>query len=244
LEDDPLKSLAAGVTEGALDWTEQKVKDLVKRFKDRKLAFIKNSDNIERVKEERKSSEFLILRQFVPKGTKYSIQIQMGLTLRRIADDQHRAMELRNIIKRTFGNSGLHVAEVTQIGLTNQLLTRLVELYPKPEEVTDKLHYFLDHIEDLAIFVKNDSVASAIASLIPTRIDSYTIHLMILCGSGFATNVVLDVLKQIEAHPRKYIIEMLREGPQIAAFIFTPELKARISHWSDSLDFAEDSDKT
>jgi hypothetical protein len=235
LGDDPLKSVTQGVTLGALEWTEQKIKDLVKQFQNRQLAFIKSADNIELVKEELRSSEFSILRQFIPKKTKYSIQIQMGLALRRIANDQPRAMELRNRIQRTFGDSGLHVAEITQIGLTNQLLTRLVGLYPKPEEVTNKFLYFLDHIEDLAIFVRNDSVPSAIASVILTRIESYTIHLMILFGSGYATNVVLDVLKQIEDHQRKYVIEILREGPQIAAFTFTPELGAKISHWSDPI---------
>jgi len=233
LQDDPIESLAAGATKGALEWTEQTVKDLVKQFRNRQLAFIKNADNIELVKEERKSSEFSILKQFIPKGTKYSIQIQMGLALRSIAENKTRAMELRGRIGRTFGESGLHVAEITQIGLTNQLLTRLVGLYPKPEEVTDKLLYFLDHVEDLAIFVRNDSVPSAIVSVIPARIESHTIHLMILFGSGYATSVVRDILKQLEDHPRKYVVEILREGPQIAAFIFTPELGGKISHWSD-----------
>ena len=234
--DDPLKSATQGVTLGVLEWTEQKVKDLVKQFQNRQLAFIKSADNIELVKAERNSSEFSILKQFIPKGTKYSIQIQMGLALRMTADDQPRTNELRRKIQRTFGDSGLHVAEITQVGLTGQLLTRLVELYPKPEEVRDKLLYFLDHVEDLAIFVRNDSVSGAIASVIPTRIESYTIHLMILFGCGYATGVVRDVLKQLKDHPRKYIVEIFEEGTlQITAFIFTPELKEKITHWSDSI---------
>lgn len=235
MEEDPLKSLTEGATKGILDWTEQKVKDFVKKFQDRKLAFIKNPDNIELVKEERRSSEFSILKQFVPKGTKYSIQIQMGLALRQISDDQDRAIELVDRIRRKYGLSGLHVAEITQIGITSQLLTHLVELYRDPQEVTKRLVYFLDHIEDLVIFVKKDHNASAMARVILTRIESFTAHLMILFGSGYARVTLEEILTEIEKDPRKYVIEIRKEYLQTTAFMFTPELKKKITHWSDSI---------
>lgn len=231
---DPIESASEGATLAVLEWTEQKVRDLVKQFQNHKLAFIKNAENIELVKEERKSSEFSMLKQFVPKGP-YSIQVQMGLALRQIANDQKRAEQLADRIYKTYGYSGRHIAEITQMGITNQLLKHHVELYRKPEEVTMRLTYFFDHIEDLVIFIRNTDKPNAIVSVILTRIESFTAHIMILVGSGYAQNVVLKILKIIKDETRGYGIEVRQEGLQIMAFVFTPELKARISHWSDSL---------
>jgi hypothetical protein len=231
---DPIESAAKGATSAVLDWSEQKVRDLVKQFRNHQLAFIKNADNIELIKQERQSSEFSILKQFVPKGP-FSIQVQMGLALRQIARDQPRTMELKGRIQHKYGPPGLHVAETTQIGITSQLLTHLAKLYSQPEEVTKRLVYFFDHVEDLVVFVKKTDIPNAIAKMVLTRIESFTAHIIILFGSGYASDVVLEILKEIKKDDRGYVIEVGREGLQTTAFIFTPELRAKISHWSDSI---------
>jgi hypothetical protein len=230
---DPLKSVAQGVTAAGIEWSEQKVRDLVKQFQNRKLAFLKNADNIELVKEERKSSEYAILKQFVPET--YAIQVQMGLALRRIATDQGRVIPLVDKIRRKYGRKGLHVAEITQVGITNQLLTHLVELYRDTPEVITRLTYFLDHVEDLVIFVRSFDKPNAIVTEIVNRIESLEAHMMILFGSGYAQNILDKTLKIVENEEREYVIERRREGVQTIAFIFTPELRANISHWSESI---------
>lgn len=234
MAEDPIRSAAEGVTLGALEFSKQQLLDWLKQFRNKKLAFIKNADNIQLVKETRNSSEYSVLKEFVPEGP-YSIQVQMGLALRQIANDQKRAEQLADRIYKTYGYSGRHIAEITQMGITNQLLKHHVELYRKPEEVTMRLTYFFDHIEDLVIFIRTTDKPNAIVSVILTRIESFTTHIMILVGSGYAQDIVLKILKIIKDETRGYGIEVRQEGLQIMAFIFTPELKARISHWSDSL---------
>lgn len=233
--DDPLAAVSEGATKALLEWSERKVLDFAKKFRNRELAFVRNSDNIDLIKEERQSSEFSILKQFVPKGP-LSIQVQMGLALRQIARDQPRTMELKGRIQHKYGLPGLHVAEITQIGITIQLLTRLTKLYSRPEEVTKRLMIFFDHIDDLVVFVKKTDTPNAIAKIVLNRIESFPAHIVILFGSGYAQDVVFDILKLIKKDGRGYVIEVLREGVQITAFIFTPELKARISHWSESIE--------
>jgi len=235
LGDDPLAAVSEGATKALLEWSERKVLDFAKKFRNRELAFVRNSDNIDLIKEERQSSEFSILKQFVPKGP-LSIQVQMGLALRQIARDQPRTMELKGRIQHKYGLPGLHVAEITQIGITIQLLTRLTKLYSRPEEVTKRLMIFFDHIDDLVVFVKKTDTPNAIAKIVLNRIESFPAHIVILFGSGYAQDVVFDILKLIKKDGRGYVIEVLREGVQITAFIFTPELKARISHWSESIE--------
>jgi hypothetical protein len=62
---DPLESAAKGATEGALGWTEEKVKQLARKFKDRKVAFVQNPETIEVAKEQRNSSEWGLFRNYV-----------------------------------------------------------------------------------------------------------------------------------------------------------------------------------
>lgn len=231
---DPIKSAAHGATLATIEWTEQKVHDLVKQFRNRQLAFIKDADNIELVKEERESSEFFVLRQFVPKGP-FSIQVQMGLALREIADDQDRIKQLVDRIRQKYGYPGLHVAEITEIGITSQLLGHLTKLYSRPDEVTERLVFFFGHIEDLVIFVRRDDIPKAIARMVLTRIESFTAHMMIIFGSGYARDVVIEILDEIDKDPRGYAMDVRRAGPQITAFILTPELKAKVDHWSESI---------
>jgi hypothetical protein len=230
---DPIASAAKGATLAGLEWTEQKVRDLVKQFNNRKLAFLKDADNIELVKEERKSTEFSILKQFVPEA--YIIQVQMGLTLRQIAADQVRVQSLRGKIARKYDSKGLHVAEMTQVGIMIQLLTHLSGLYRDPVEVKKRLDYFLDHAEDLAIFVKTSDKPKAVVPLIVARIEAQDAHIMILFGCLSAQNIVNRVLNLLKEEPRNYPFETYQEGEQTIAFIYTPELRAKISHWSESL---------
>jgi len=235
---DPVKSAAEGATAAAIDWTEQKVRDFVKQFLNRKLAFIKDEGNIELVKAERKSTEFSILSQFVPKS--YIIQVLMGLALREIATDQNRVIPLVDKIRRKYGREGLHIAEITQVGITNQLLTHLSQLYRDPPEVTKRLIYFLGHAEDLVIFVRSTDKPNAIITKIIVRIQAAETHIIILFGSGYAQGIVDKVLTQLEDEaPGEYVIERRREGMQIIAFIFTSEVRGNISHWSDSLSVDE-----
>lgn len=239
---DPVESAAHGATAAAIDWTEEKIRDLVKQFLNRKLAFIKDEENIDLVKAERKSTEFTILSQFVPKT--YIIQVQMGLALREIATDQNRVIPLVDKIRRKYGRDGLHIAEITQVGITYQLLTHLSQLYRDPPEVTKRLTYFLGHAEDLVIFVRSTDKPNAIVTKIIVRIEAAETHIIILFGSGYAQGVVDKVLTQLDGEaPGEYVIERWREGVQIIAFIFSSELRGNISHWSDSLSTDEKSVK-
>lgn len=232
---DPIESASKGATEGFLDWTEEKVKNAAKQFLNRKLAFIKDSENIELVKGQTGSSEFALLGRFIPKGGAVEIQVEMGLALRQIRGDQYRVTDLVKKIMAKYDTKGLHIAELTEIGIITQLLTRLTELYPDPEETSKRLTYFLDHVEELVIFVKAEDFAATIAKLIMTRIEAYTAHLMIGLGSGYASEVLHEALSRITKDKRKYFVEVTTQQYQTVAFIYTPELRARVAEWPDFL---------
>jgi hypothetical protein len=134
-----------------------------------------------------------------------------------------------------YDTKGLHIAELTEIGIITQLLTRLTELYPDPTETSKRLTYFLDHIDELVIFVKAEDFPSSIAKLILTRIEAYTSHLMIGLGSGYASDILHEALQRVVKDKRKYFVEETHQEYQTIAFIYTPELRARIAEWPDFL---------
>lgn len=218
---------------GALEWTEEKIRDAVKQLLNHKLAFIKEARNIELVKDSQKSSEFSILKQWIPKG-EYHILVNLGLALRKIADDQERVKDLVTKISRKYDARGLHIAEITEVGITHQLLTHLTEIYAEPEEVSRRLGFFFERVEDLVIWVKSSSNAKTLVKLICTRIEAIEAHIIILFGRGYANTVVESILKELSKDSRGYIIDSRKEGIQMTVFIFTPEMRAQITHWSDS----------
>jgi ribulose 1,5-bisphosphate carboxylase large subunit-like protein len=57
------ENVTAGVTKGVLVWSEEKVKDLVKKFKNRKIAFIKDEEIIESLKNDENNSEFKVFKK-------------------------------------------------------------------------------------------------------------------------------------------------------------------------------------
>ena len=232
---DPIESASKGVTEGFLEWTAEKVKNAAKQFLNRKLAFIIDADNIDLVKSEKNSSEYALLGQFIPKGGPIEIQVQMGLALREVRGEEYRVNDLVKKLVAKYGPAGLHVGELTEIGIITQLLARLTKLYSNQEETAKRLGYFLDHIGELAIFVRAEDFPNTIAKQIMLRIEAYTSHLIIALGSGYATGVLRKALQKVRKDDRKYYVEETFEQAQLIAFIYTPELKARISEWPDFL---------
>lgn len=235
MSNDPIESASKGATEAFLDWTEEKVKNAVKQFLNRKLAFIKDADNIELVRSESHSSEYALLGQFIPKGGAIEIQVQMGLALREMRGDDYRVTDLVKKLLAKYDVEGLHVAELTEIGIITQLLARLTKLYSNPEEVAKRLSYFLNHVEELVIFVRAEDFANSIAKLIMMRIEAYTSHLIIALGSGYAAGVLRKALEKVRSDARGYFVEEASQQAQVVAFIYTPELKARVAEWPDFL---------
>ena len=74
----PLTSAAEGITKGTISWGEEKIKNLVSSFINRKLIFINNKNTIDLVKEQLKSGDWSLCKQYI-KNNDLKILVQMGL---------------------------------------------------------------------------------------------------------------------------------------------------------------------
>jgi len=228
---DPLESASKGFVEGILEWSSEKIPEIVRRFRDGELAFVKDRNNIDLVRAQKESAEYKLLSPYVAKG-KLSILLQMGLALRQIENDPEKLEDLRQKIYGKFGTTELRIAELVKIGIVTQLLTYLVKIFRNPKDVESRLTSFLNQVDDLALFIKKDDLVEGKANLVMLRVDANPAHMAIIFGTGNAKPVVLKILRRIKGNPRNFLIEIQEEGNQITAFVFSPETRERLAHWA------------
>ncbi|MEA3513951.1 MAG: hypothetical protein U9R34_00580 [Nanoarchaeota archaeon] len=119
---DPIESAAKGVTKGALEWTNDKLKPWVVKLRNKELAFIRDSETIETAKEQRKKGEYTFFSKYVA-DEKLRVLFQMGLTLRNLEKSGNiktlRFLKVK--IRNTHKREGLHIAYFVQNGLFSEI---------------------------------------------------------------------------------------------------------------------------
>lgn len=68
--DNPLEDIISATTKGAtkgfLEWSDSKISNLIKAFKNKKLAFIEDNEFINRIKQQRKKGEWAFFKTYTP----------------------------------------------------------------------------------------------------------------------------------------------------------------------------------
>ena len=238
--DDPLETAAKGAVEGGLEWSSEKLWKLVEKFRNRELRFVEDRKNIESVRAQRETAEYKFLQEYLPKGY-LRILCLMGLALREMVRDKDRMNELVSDIFQRYGTSGVHITELVQMGVITELLTRLVKLFQSPSDVQKRLTSFLEQIDTLTLFVRKEDakLVDSKSRLVKEQVNTNPIHMMIVFGSGHAKTVVKNIIKKLEIDPRHYIVEVHEDKFQITTFVFGPELKQKLTHWSDLIAMQE-----
>lgn len=209
-EEDPIEKIVAGATKGGLDWGSSKIREFVERFKNRELVFIEDYETIELVKEIRQKSEWDLFDRYVEEKDQ-RLLIQMGITLRSLEGDSEKLQNLRSKITKRYGARGLHLAQFVQ----NQILTKLVNSmvedgYKKPD-IEDNIKKFLDDIDKFTLFIKNEDDVDDTIDTIITRIKANVPNVLILFGSGKASDKVEEVVEKLEEKNIDYRVKTYKE---------------------------------
>jgi hypothetical protein len=183
---DPIESAAKGATEGALGWTEEKVKQLARRFRDRKVAFVQNPETIEVAKEQRNSSEWGLFRNYVD-DERLHILFQMGLTLRRVEKNKSQCDHLRDRIVKKYGAEGLHIAQFVQNGLFGKYIANILDKGLTIDQIALEIRQLFKNIEITNSYIQSYSNVAKEAAKIVTRIQSHNPSTYIISGSKSAT---------------------------------------------------------
>ncbi len=202
----------------------------------RRFAFVEDKPTAETIQKQKGTSDCVICR-FLPRGY-LRVIVSIGLALRQMEKSPPAVAKLKDNIYEQYGGQGLRAAELVQIGIVSQLLARLAKIYSNPKDVERRLVAFLEQVEQLATWVSKEDIKDfkRVADLVRVRVDTNASQMVILLGRAEkATAAVLRILHDLKSDPRKYHIEIDQSGYQTTAYVFSPEIRARLADRWDAV---------
>lgn len=206
---DAIESASKGATEAFLEWSEEKVKQLVRKFKDRKIAFVHNAETVEIAKEQRQTSEWELFRMYV-NDQRLHILFLMGLTLRRLEKNKKQREDLRGRIVKKYGVEGLHIAQFIQNGFFPKYLGTILERATTPDELKLEIKDLFENIEITNSYIQNTDNVKKEADTIVTRIQSNSPRTYIISGSRLAMDKCKEVKNVVMGRISGYKEELYR----------------------------------
>jgi len=193
---DPIESAAKGAVKGALEWTEEKVVELIKRFKDRDLYFVQDAKIIDLAKELREKGEFKFFKKYV-KDKDYRILFMMGLTLRTLEEEGKDFGPLVIKIHKRYGRDGANIAHFVENGLFSKYVGHLLEIISSEEELKEEIEYAFENINNVVAFISQKDKPKQKADEIVTKIQAHSPEIFIISSVGVAKSNCEKVKKMV-----------------------------------------------
>jgi hypothetical protein len=202
-----IKSVSEGVTKGALEYTEDRIKLLVKKILNRDLYFIQDADTIDVVKEMRKTEEFEFFKENV-QDKNLRILFSMGLTLRKLEKERKPIEPLRKKILKKYDAKGLHIAQFVQAGLFYKYLGILSNELMTREKIKKEINELFENIENICVFIQTgDSSKDKVREII-TKLDAHSPKIFVACSAGTAMEKCEKTKKDVIKGIRNYSCEI------------------------------------
>lgn len=220
---DPVVSATEGVTRGVLGWTTDKIKEYVLKFRDNELAFIDDVETINTAKQQRKTSEWGVFKEYID-DPDLRILFQMGLTLRKLEKHNRRLESLREKIKNKYRLKGLHLAQFIQNGFFLRYYTYLLEKGITPKELKTAVPNMLKNIENMVIFISQSDDEVIKVDQITTKIYSHSPDVFIICSTKSAMGKCENIKKTVMKRITGYEVELYKTDIKEIYFLNKIEL--------------------
>lgn len=142
----------------------------------------------------------------------------MGLTLRKLEDDEERLRNLRDKIFQKHKVKGLHIAEFIQNGILNRYIGILLEEISSIEDLEKNIDEILKNIEEHIIFVQGTSKEAEIIRKANTIVDSCSPYIFIIAGFKSAAKIVVKITGSIKIILKDYEFEKFSTGKKEILF--------------------------
>lgn len=208
--EDISEGIAKGVVEGFLNWGEDFIKKLALKFRDKKLGFIQDEKTIIRVKEQYKSGELSIYKEYV--GDKEILfLLQMGLTLRGLEkeNEEERRMKLRTKIFNKYKLKGLHIAQLVENGILNRYLGILIDNIVSVQKFKEDIVSILQNIEKHVLFVQTKDNERDVIKKTLMITTTHSPMIFILSGIGSAAKIVKNCELKLKEVLKDYDLEKI-----------------------------------
>lgn len=221
--DSPITDAAEGAVKGALGFGKEQLERLVKKIINKELAFIEDEETIQEVKTQREKPEFKLYRKYV-KDTALKLQIQMGLTLRELKkqNEMKKLADLRTKLVKKYGDKGLHVSELVQLGLVSRYAYLVIGSTTTDKIVEERIEELLNDIEKYVIFIQARDTIQALKRKVLTKIDANNPNAILMLSNGkesiSKTEKLIGTVKP-EIHGYKFETQLEQETGQRYDFL-------------------------
>jgi len=215
--EDPVSSAVEGATKGFLEFSSEKIILWIKKFKNKELAFIQNTQTIELVREQYNSGESKFYKNYV-NDTRLLFLIRLGLTLRKLEEDKERQQNLRDKIFQKYKTEGLHIAEFVQSGVLNRYTGILIEELNSIENLQNEIEEVLKNIEKYTLFVKADSNKYEILKKVNVKAITNSPCIFIVSGFKNAAKLVSESVEDLKFLLKEYEFERFSSGEKEILF--------------------------
>ena len=207
---DPVESAAKGATQGFMNWSEDFIRGLASKFRNKELAFIQDESTIKRVKEQYRSGEMALYKEYVD-DKEILLLLQMGLTLRSLArsNEEERRRSLRTKIFNKYNVNGLHTAQFVENGILNRYVGILIDDISSIDKFKEDLMEVLKNIEKHVLFVQYKNDERYIIKQALTIVASHSPMVFILSGISSAAEIVRNCETKLIELLKNYELEKI-----------------------------------
>ncbi|MFH1257164.1 MAG: hypothetical protein V1494_07805 [Candidatus Diapherotrites archaeon] len=210
-DDSVVSEVVKGATRATLDYSEDKVKGLVKRFLQGDLAFIEDEETIEIVRTQRQKPEWKIYRNYITTPD-LRMQIEMGFSLKQLQNNQIKLHNLRNKIVKKYNRKGLHVAELAQSGVLGRYIGLLLGHTEDENDLKEGIEEILEAVDKYVIFLKLEDDEGDAGKTIVDRIRILSPRAIILFScSPRVVKKAENIIKAVKKKIKGYVFEVQLE---------------------------------
>lgn len=186
-EEKIIEATSKGITKGTLEWTEEKVINLIKKFKNKNLAFIQDEEAINDAKEQRKKGEWAFFNKYI-KNKDYHILFQIGLTLRSYEQQRKDFRPLQRKVINKYGEWGLHIVHFVQNGLFSKYIGNILERISSDKEIKSEVETLFKNIDNTVVYIRRTDNPKQKINMIITKIRAHSPETFIISSIGGATD--------------------------------------------------------
>ena len=220
---EPIKDFGEGIgkgaVKGALEWGENFIKDLAKRFKEKGINFIEDKNTLEIAREQYNSGELQIYKHYIENKNKLMI-LRIGLVLRKLErlGEKERKQKLREDIMKKYEIKGLHIAQFVENGILNRYIGILLDNICSIEKFKERINEIIDNIEKYVLFVKSEDNERFILDHSLRTTTANLSMIFIISGIFSAAKIVQNCEERLKELLVDYELEKMSTGEKEILF--------------------------
>ena len=215
----PTPAEIASAAKGGL-WITKKAADLVAAYRARKIAFVQDPEQVQVIKEARGTAEFKTLAQFA--SGRQRVLLQVGLGLRRVADNPVEIDNLRRTIITNFELGGWHLAQAAEHGALTLIHQTLLDSVMNEQEFGAQMRGVLTDIDRFVFFVQEAMDAGMEATALLGRLRRDSPMVFVIAALGRARETASELIDSLGQTELGYEMAKL-SGKWTDSYILTPE---------------------